>query len=50
MLRPPGEECGVILRAAHLVLAEGPYRELAERLGMPASWPIVVADYLTGSW
>ena len=35
----------MILRAARLVLAEGPYRELAEQLGMPASWPIVVADY-----
>jgi LysM repeat protein len=45
VLRPPGEDPRVILRAARLVLAEGPYRELAERLGMPASWPIVVADY-----
>jgi hypothetical protein len=33
------------LRAARLVLPEGPYRELAEQLGMPASWPIVLADY-----
>jgi hypothetical protein len=45
VLRPPGEDPRVILRAARLVLAEGPYRELAEQLGMPASWPIVVADY-----
>ena len=45
VLRPPGEDPGVILRAARLVLAEGPYRELADQLGMPASWPIVVADY-----
>ena len=45
VLRPPGEDPGVILRAARLVLAEGPYRELAGQLGMPASWPIVVADY-----
>jgi hypothetical protein len=33
------------LRAARLVLPEGLYRELAEQLGMPVSWPIVVADY-----
>src|ERR1700740_1886570 len=26
-------------------LPEGPYRELAGRLGLPASWPIVMADY-----
>ena len=45
VLRPPGEDPRVILRAARLVLPEGPYRELAEQLGMPASWPIVVADY-----
>ena len=35
----------MILRAARLVLPEGLYRELAEQLGMPVSWPIVVADY-----
>ena len=34
-----------ILRVARLVLPEGPYRELAGRLGLPASWPIVVADH-----
>ena len=45
VLRPPGEDPRVILRAARLVLPEGPYRELAGQLGMPASWPIVVADY-----
>jgi LysM repeat protein len=45
VLRPPGEDPEVILRAARLVLAEGPYRELAGRLGLPASWPIVLADY-----
>jgi len=45
VLRPPGEDPRVILRAARLVLPEGPYRELAVQLGMPASWPIVVADY-----
>ena len=45
VLRPPGADPGVILRAARLALPEGLYRELAEQLGMPASWPIVVADY-----
>jgi len=45
VLRPPGEDPRVILRAARLVLPEGLYQELAELLGMPASWPIVVADY-----
>jgi LysM repeat protein len=45
VLRPPGEDPRMILRAARLVLPEGLYRELAEQLGMPASWPIVVADY-----
>ena len=45
VLRPPGEDPRVILRAARLVLPEGLYRELAKQLGMPVSWPIVVADY-----
>ena len=27
------------------MLPEGPYRALAEQLGLPASWPIVLADY-----
>jgi LysM repeat protein len=45
VLRPPGEDPRVILRAARLVLPEDLYRELAEQLGMPASWPIVMADY-----
>jgi LysM repeat protein len=45
VLRPPGEDPRVILRAARLVLPEGLYRELAEQLGMPASWPIILADY-----
>ena len=44
-LRPPGEDPKAILRAARLVLPEGPYGQLAERLGIPASWPIVLADY-----
>jgi hypothetical protein len=26
-------------------LPEGPYRALAEQLGLPASWPIVLADH-----
>jgi hypothetical protein len=45
VLRPPGADPRVILRAARLVLPEDLYRELAGRLGLPASWPIVVADY-----
>jgi LysM repeat protein len=45
VLRPPGEDPGAILRAARLVLPEDLYRELAEQLGMPASWPIVLADH-----
>ena len=45
VLRPPGTEPAAILQAARLVLPQGPYRELAGRLGMPADWPIVMADY-----
>ena len=45
VLRPPGEDPRAIMRAARLVLPEDLYRELAEQLGMPASWPIVLADY-----
>ena len=45
VLRPPGEDPRAILRAARLVLPEDLYRELAEQLGLPASWPIVLADY-----
>jgi LysM repeat protein len=45
VLRPPGADPRMILRAARLVLPEDLYRELAQRLGMPVSWPIVVADY-----
>ena len=45
VLRPPGEDPKAILRAARLVLQEGPYGELADQLGLPASWPIVLADY-----
>ena len=45
VLRPSDEEPKAILRVARLVLAEGPYRDLAEHLGLPASWPIILADY-----
>jgi LysM repeat protein len=45
VLRPPGVDPGTILRVARLVLPEDPYRELAGHLGVPASWPILVADY-----
>ena len=45
VLRPPGADPGAILRVARLVLPEGPYRELAGHLGMPASWPVVMADH-----
>src|SRR5690242_500520 len=45
VLRPPGEDPRMILRAARLVLPEDLYRELAGQLGMPVSWPIVLADY-----
>jgi LysM repeat protein len=40
VLRPPGEDPRAVLRAARLVLAEGPYGELADQLGEPASWPL----------
>ena len=45
VLRPPGEDPRAILRAARLVLPEDLYRKLAGQLGLPASWPIVLADY-----
>ena len=45
VLRRPGEDPRAILRLARLVLPEGTYGELAAQLGMPASWPIVVADH-----
>ena len=45
VLRPPGADPRAILRAARLVLPEDLYRELAGQLGMPVSWPIVLADY-----
>jgi LysM repeat protein len=40
VLRPPGEDPKAVLRAARLVLAEGPYEELADQLGEPAGWPM----------
>ncbi len=43
--RPPGTDPAAILRLARLVLAEGPYRDLARSLGLPATWPIILADY-----
>ena len=45
VLRPPGEDPQAILGVARLVLPETCYAELASRLGMPVSWPIVMADY-----
>jgi LysM repeat protein len=45
VLRPPGADPKMILRAARLVLPEGAYGDLADLLGMPASWPIVMADH-----
>jgi uncharacterized UPF0146 family protein len=45
VLRPPHEDPKAILRVARLVVAEGPYRNLAEHLGLPASWPIILTDY-----
>ena len=40
VLRPPGEDPKAVLGAARLVLAEGPYEELADQLGEPAGWPM----------
>jgi LysM repeat protein len=40
VLRPPGADPKAILRVARLVLTEDPYEELADRLGVPASWPV----------
>ena len=34
-----------ILRTARLILPEDLCRELAAQLGMPASWPIILADH-----
>jgi LysM repeat protein len=40
VLRRPDEDPVTILRVARLVMPEGPYQELAEQLGLPASWPM----------
>jgi LysM repeat protein len=40
VLRRPDEDPVTILRVARLVMPEGPYEELAEQLGLPASWPM----------
>ena len=40
VLRPPGADPRAVLRVARLVVPEDPYEELAEHLGVPASWPI----------
>jgi len=45
VLRPPGEDPRAIMRVARLVLPECRYAELAGRLGVPVTWPIVMADY-----
>jgi len=45
VLRPPGQDPGAIMKVARLILPEDRYAELAGRLGVPATWPIVVADY-----
>ena len=45
VLRPPGADPEAVLRVARLVLPEDAYRELAGQLGMPAGWPIVLADH-----
>jgi LysM repeat protein len=45
ILRPPGEDPRAIMSAARLILPERRYAELAEQLRLPASWPIIMADY-----
>jgi LysM repeat protein len=45
ILRPPGEDPRTIMKVARLVLPEGRYAELADRLGVPVTWPIVLADH-----
>lgn len=40
VLRPPGQDPEAVLRAARLILPEEPYGELADQLGIPASWPM----------
>jgi LysM repeat protein len=45
VLRPPGEDPRAIMNVARLILPERRYAELAERLSLPATWPIIMADY-----
>jgi LysM repeat protein len=45
VLRPPGGDPSVIMKVARLALPEGHYIELAGRLGVPATWPIVLVDH-----
>jgi LysM repeat protein len=45
VLRPPGEDPTTIMKVARLVMPEARYAELADRLGVPATWPIVLADH-----
>jgi hypothetical protein len=40
VLHPPDQDPRAILRLARLVLPEGPYSQLADRLHAPASWPM----------
>ena len=45
VLRPPGTDPRAILQVARLVLPEQSCRDLAGQLGLPDSWPIVMADH-----
>jgi hypothetical protein len=46
VLRPPGQDPEAIPRVARPGASGGaPYGELAGELGLPASWPIVLAGY-----
>ncbi len=45
VLRPRDADAAAILRVARLVLPEAGYQELAQWLGLPVSWPIVIADH-----
>jgi hypothetical protein len=40
LLTPPGEDPRAVLRAARLVVPEEKYGQLADHLGVPASWPL----------
>jgi LysM repeat protein len=45
VLRPPGEDPKAIMNVARLILPEHRYAELADQLRVPATWPIIMADY-----